>query len=136
MTVPDDKYSQWWEWDHFSKPRVHYWRMGEANSGPPVLLLHGFGVGEVWQRPLLCLCFHRFSMTSVRSWQTRVAVNQLQIGPHCFTSGLSSGAQLRSCSASCSASWLSRYPSSLLDAGASLPLYRLFSLGAVHAEFG
>lgn len=46
LSIVDDPHSQWWEWDHPCKPRVHFWRMGEDNAGPPVLLLHGFGVGE------------------------------------------------------------------------------------------
>lgn len=54
--LPDDQYSHWWDWDHPSKPRVHYWQMGQSNSGPPVLLLHGFGVGSFhWERCMLQL---------------------------------------------------------------------------------
>jgi hypothetical protein len=41
----DDAHSRWWEdWQHPCTCRVHYWQRG--TRGPPIVLLHGFGVGE------------------------------------------------------------------------------------------
>jgi hypothetical protein len=41
----DDAHSRWWEdWQHPCRCRVHYWQRG--TRGPPIVLLHGFGVGE------------------------------------------------------------------------------------------
>lgn len=41
----DDAHTRWWEgWQHPCRCRVHYWQRG--THGPPIVLLHGFGVGE------------------------------------------------------------------------------------------
>lgn len=64
-SVADDPHSQWWEWDHPCKPRVHFWRMGEGNSGPPVLLLHGFGVGALNAPPTPPAVGPALALTSV-----------------------------------------------------------------------
>ena len=73
--LPDDAHSRWWEWRHPSMMRVHYWQMGEGNTGPPILLLHGFGVGksippsisdlQTWRIQLVVRCaIHRFDLDS------------------------------------------------------------------------